>query len=1247
MSAPTIAYYQVRWRPTGSNDAWQTENFEPGKSNIVITGIQIGTDYTIQARSVSTCGMASDWATAAHTALPGTDGPPIITSVTAAQLGGGIEFNLEFFTTPPAGMVTQVHHAPDVSGSPGTFTDTGKRFKGHTFTLADDGSAEGWFKFRTQDNRGNVSPFSSSINKRGKVVADGADVTMDQLAGFGVNVVPAAYAVFVGSSLPKLILAGCTASLTTAAGSTSKFAQSLRLTVTDISGQIRCDFTSSVSNKLNIPLKSSKKWIYSGDMKASHSARTVILRLLSDPSTAIASTSSLAVPTAIDTVTGVIDCTGHNNTSASLRISLNGGGWQVGETLDINYNLLELQVGNLTTPSNVSQPGVATIGDVPDDAADSGRVATAVGTTANQPAAGNAGALYHATDAGTNGTTYRDTGAAWKKVGVGHLGDADGSLDNVGDGSTYGKPLLSRLSSGKPLIDFAEGIHLNKNVDNVADGSTYARTLASRVSSGKPWVDLSESINTNKTLQYITDYSGGSRYAVSAIDAARKALIDFSQAGHTNKNLDNVADGSTYARTLASRVSSGKPFVDLSESINLNRTLQYISDDFATSGRAATAVGILSARPSAGTAGRLYHATDSGTNGTTFRDTGSVWKKVGIGHLGDADGNLDNVGDGSTYARPLASRLSSGKPFIDFSESINLNKNLDNIADTATYGRVNITALTSGNVDLSKAGVTNKTLDNIADSATYGRVKLSSLTSGQVDLSLNGVLNRNTSMLTDDAGLGNSAVFLNIGGFPTTVHEIGITDAMTTLGAAAGNGYVFQQDSGGAPYLAPKFDETFDGYGDTLADTSTITTALAVWGGKVISVPNPGAQVTILAWLRGFVADDTANVNTAKWQLEYSTDGGSTWTAPNSFLLASVPATLNYRAPVADMLCINNVTPTGDVQIRARIALNSGTNSMTFTNGVIAALVIPNNEGSSISGALTVSVPATAAGNCSQAYITGNASPVTTCTATKNVKATPGGGVSPFTTYSWAVASGTGTITAGSALKTVTISDTETTSDVGATHTTTINCTVTDSQSYVPTAGSDSANVATVTIGAHSIPANAVADISGCTPAGYNKTGATVTAVTGTAIKYATATTPGAMTVFGMVNNVRVTSGNCVITNTFTRTYNAIGGTMTETNGDCSSTGSCTASGFSKANPTGGNGSYTYSHSIASQSGGGAATIVAGSTSQQCTVQDSRNPTAGATLTDTVNMQCAVNDSRSTGSKTLAGTLTLTFEDNT
>lgn len=57
--------------------------------------------------------------------------------------------------------------------------------------------------------------------------------------------------------------------------------------------------------------------------------------------------------------------------------------------------------------------------------------------------------------------------------------------------------------------------------------------------------------------------------------------------------------------------------------------------------------GTLAARPAASTAGRLYHAEDAGTNGITYRDTGSAWVEIGVGHLADIGGTTDNVTEGT------------------------------------------------------------------------------------------------------------------------------------------------------------------------------------------------------------------------------------------------------------------------------------------------------------------------------------------------------------------------------------------------------------------------------------------------------------------------------------------------------------------------------------------------------------------------------------------------------------------------
>lgn len=141
----------------------------------------------------------------------------------------------------------------------------------------------------------------------------------------------------------------------------------------------------------------------------------------------------------------------------------------------------------------------------------------------------------------------------------------------------------------------------------------------------------------------------------------------------------------------------------------------------------------------------------------------------------------------------------------------------------------------------------------------------------------------------------------------------------------------------------------------------------------------------------------------------------------------------------------------------------------------------------------------------------------------------------------------------------------------------------------------------------------------------------------------ATSNTTIKCTVTDSVPN-NATSGNDVITNTFTRTYNAISGSVANNDGSCTRSlcnGSCTAQGTLTANPTGGNGAYTYSWSVTS--GGGS--IISGSTSQTCTVSQSILAT-GSGNTKSTTCKCAVNDTRGTGSVNMSGTVNLTATCN-
>ncbi|WP_428309244.1 phage tail protein [Hydrocarboniphaga sp.] len=59
------------------------------------------------------------------------------------------------------------------------------------------------------------------------------------------------------------------------------------------------------------------------------------------------------------------------------------------------------------------------------------------------------------------------------------------NLDYIGDGGSWGRTLITRLNGGRPVLDFSESIHANKNLDYIGDGGSWARILASQLSSGQ------------------------------------------------------------------------------------------------------------------------------------------------------------------------------------------------------------------------------------------------------------------------------------------------------------------------------------------------------------------------------------------------------------------------------------------------------------------------------------------------------------------------------------------------------------------------------------------------------------------------------------------------------------------------------------------------------------------------------------------------------------------------------------------
>jgi len=237
--------------------------------------------------------------------------------------------------------------------------------------------------------------------------------------------------------------------------------------------------------------------------------------------------------------------------------------------------------------------------------------------------------------------------------------------------------------------------------------------------------------------------------------------IDLSQIGD---NLDSLPDGTTYARVKTLHLDAGQ--IKLDENIfygagydptgKFDLTGNSLDDipEGATyhkvKSAALTADGLV-------VLDQVYIDTASGQYGLVNRTDisaghiklsevveNATYKKLlasertkltGIEDSADVTGNhscndpwgghtQDDLGDGTTYARILASALSSGQALL--SEAVG---DLDNIGNGASYGKVLVADLSSGHVKLVSC---EGNLDDIANGSSYGRVALTDISAGHI-----------------------------------------------------------------------------------------------------------------------------------------------------------------------------------------------------------------------------------------------------------------------------------------------------------------------------------------------------------------------------------------------------------------------------------------------------------------------------------------------------------------------------------
>lgn len=140
----------------------------------------------------------------------------------------------------------------------------------------------------------------------------------------------------------------------------------------------------------------------------------------------------------------------------------------------------------------------------------------------------------------------------------------EGTLDDIDDGSTYGKILDSAISSGRHTLSAAVG-----DLDNIDDGGTYARVRDGNVDANN-YVLLATSTGD---LDDIDDGTNYGRVNSTALDAGEIILAQ------ANGDLDDISDGTNFGKVDITHLTSGGAVFATGIELDDGRNLSQITAD--------------------------------------------------------------------------------------------------------------------------------------------------------------------------------------------------------------------------------------------------------------------------------------------------------------------------------------------------------------------------------------------------------------------------------------------------------------------------------------------------------------------------------------------------------------------------------------------------------------------------------------------------------------------------------------------
>jgi len=363
--------------PNGADDIiWVfVQNTPPSATGYGDFWVEPDTNYSVYVWGLAGTPATAQWIRTTDQGLAGT----IVTAVNIAAISdGGI--NIFYQNDPPVigtgeGQAAEGDFWIETDNgnfmwrvTSGVFVDANNSKIGQALTAATtaqgtaDGKVKTWFQ-ATAPTAPDVTAtkgigdlwFNTSTKKifrwNGANWNDNiADITLDQIGGSGVNLMPDNYSVFEAATLPAdMVSFGGFSAPSRVAGGGFLGVGALRLTISDGSTERYWFLGRTTPLPFNVPIQPGKKYIISAWVKGT--ATSVNFRLAGNTFYATAVDTTTAINNSTHTrVSGVMDTSAWPATDSSgvVRIGITGA---TGSVIDIDGVMVEEQKGRLATPS--------------------------------------------------------------------------------------------------------------------------------------------------------------------------------------------------------------------------------------------------------------------------------------------------------------------------------------------------------------------------------------------------------------------------------------------------------------------------------------------------------------------------------------------------------------------------------------------------------------------------------------------------------------------------------------------------------------------------------------------------------------------------------------------------------------------------------------------------------------------------------------------------------------------------------